>query len=89
MLIPVYTTRFEKDVKLAIKRGKALDTMKTVMDKLIGQEPLEAKYRNHRLKGTYHACYECHLEPDWLLIYRIEGQRIQFIRTGSHADLFK
>ena len=89
MLTPVYTTRFEKDVKLAIKRGKDRHKMRTVIGKLIRQEPLEPKYCNHRLKGTYNTCYKCHLEPDWLLIYRFEGQTIQFIRTGSHADLFR
>ena len=89
MLTPVYTKRFEKDVKLATKRGKELETIKTVMHALICQKPLAPKYRNHRLKGTYHECYECHLEPDWLLIYRIEEMTIQFIRTGSHADLFE
>ena len=89
MLTPVYTNRFEKDVKLAIKRGKSLETMKTVMDDLIHQKSLAPKYRNHRLKGNYHECYKCHLEPDWLLIYRIEKMTILFIRTGSHADLFE
>jgi len=89
MLRPVYTTRFEKDVKLAVRRGKKLEKMKRVMSTLIREELLEPKYRNHHLKGQYTACCECHLEPDWLLIYRIDGQTIQFIRTGSHADLFK
>ena len=59
------------------------------MRQLVEQKPLEAKYRDHPLKGDYVDCRECHIEPDWLLIYMIKEDTIIFVRTGSHADLFK
>ena len=59
------------------------------MLKLIEQQTLEAKYRDHKLVGSMSDCRECHIEPDWLLVYRIEGDEIFFVGTGSHSDLFK
>ena len=89
MLKPVYSKRFERDLKRVIKRGKDSAKLKDLVKKLIQQEPLDAKYTNHPLKGNYKGCYDCHIEPDWILIYRIDSDTIQFIRTGSHSDLFK
>ena len=59
------------------------------MECLINQHPLDKKYQDHSLKGEYADCRECHIEPDWLLIYLIDGDSIIFVRTGTHADLFK
>lgn len=89
MLKPVNKNKFEKDLRLAIKRGKSPEKLKKLMRTLVEQKPLENKYRDHSLKGEYADCRECHIEPDWLLIYMITDDSIIFIRTGSHADLFK
>ena len=89
MRIPVYTTRFEKDFKLMVKRGSNSESIKSIIRKLIGEIPLDRKHRDHLLIGNFKDRRECHIEPDWLLIYRIEGNRIIFERTGTHADLFR
>ncbi|MEK6731771.1 MAG: type II toxin-antitoxin system YafQ family toxin [Pseudomonadota bacterium] len=88
MLIPVYKNKFAKDVKRLKKRGKDLIKLKHVADELINGNVLDKKYLNHLLKGEYTDCHECHLEPDWLLIYKIENLHIIFLRSGSHSDLF-
>lgn len=91
MLQTITTTQFEKDLKLTIKRGKNLKKLRDVMDKLLRQEKLEPKHRDHWLTGNYSNRRECHLEPDWLLIYKpvLEKNAIIFERTGTHSDLFK
>ena len=89
MLTPIRTTQFKRDVKLATKRGKNLSKLKTVMMKLVNEEPLEMKYKDHKLSGNYSNHRECHVEPDWLLIYRLEDEEIHFVRTGTHSDLFQ
>lgn len=89
MFTPVWTKRFQKDVRLAEKRGKDIETMKTVTTLLLGGKALEARYRDHKLHGEYEDCRECHVQPDWLIIYRIVGNTIHFLRTGTHADLFE
>jgi mRNA interferase YafQ len=89
-MIPSYTKRFEKDVKIMQKRGKNMDKLKLIIKKLVNQEPLPAKYRDHKLIGNYLDRRECHIEPDWLLIYKLIPQEnlIIFERTGTHSDLF-
>ena len=89
MRTPVYTNRFEKDLKLMIKRGCDAENIKAVIHKLIDEMPLERKHRDHLLIGNFKDRRECHIEPDWLLIYRVEGDSIIFERTGTHADLFR
>jgi mRNA interferase YafQ len=89
MRTPVYTKRFEKDLKRVLKRGRGLERIKTIMRDLIERKPLDRKYRDHILIGNFKDRRECHIEPDWLLIYRIDEPRIIFERTGSHTDLFK
>jgi len=86
---PVRTSRFKKDVKLARRRGKNLSKLRTVMGKLITDESLETRHKDHTLLGNYAGRRECHLEPDWLLIYKLDGKDIVFERTGTHADLFR
>lgn len=90
-LKPSYTNQFEKDLKLAIKRGKDINKLKYVMAKIINQDPLEAKYRDHKLTGNYMGRRDCHIEPDWVLIYKPDPKenRVIFERTGSHSDLFR
>ena len=89
MRTPVYTNRFEKDLKLMIKRGSEPECIKSVVRKLIDEIPLERKHRDHLLIGNFKDRRECHIQPDWLLIYRLDGSMIIFERTGTHADLFK
>jgi len=73
-----------------VKRGKDIKELKTVMRQLVNQRPLESRYHDHALTGNLRGHRECHIEPDWILIYRIDRdlQEITFVRTGSHADLF-
>lgn len=86
-----YTTKFKKDVKLIVKRGKDLNKLGDIVEKLANKEVLEEKFRDHELAGLYKGFRECHIEPDWLLIYRyIEGVLVLSLsRTGSHSDLFE
>ena len=85
-----YTTRFKKDLKLAVKQGKKIEKMKEVIEKLAQKIPLEERYRDHDLGGEYRGCRECHIEPDWLLIYEYfdDVLVLALTRTGSHSDLF-
>jgi mRNA interferase YafQ len=85
---PVYTKQFEKDLKRMLKRGKNADKLKTVVRLLLADEQLDIRYRDHTLSGNYNNRRECHIEPDWLLIYKPEEERIIFERTGTHSDLF-
>ncbi|MEL6152666.1 MAG: type II toxin-antitoxin system YafQ family toxin [Bacteroidota bacterium] len=87
---PCYTKRFQKDVEKAKKQGKNIQKLKAVLQLLVEGKPLPRKYSNHRLKGEYADCSECHIEPDWLLIYiKTTKTDITFVRTGSHAELFR
>ncbi len=88
MLIPVRTSQFKRDVKLAEKRHKPMTKLKEVITKLTNEILLDSKYKDHKLTGDYRDHRECHIEPDWLLIYRIKGREIFFERTGTHSDLF-
>ena len=84
-----YRKSFKKDVKRAKRRGKDLRKLKLVIEIIIGNKSLLQEYQNHRLTGNYDKHYECHIEPDWLLIYKKIETMIIFERTGSHSDLFK
>lgn len=85
-----FTTQFKKDLKLAKKQNKNLDKLFEVIDILANGGTLDAKYRDHDLTGNYKGTRECHIEPDWLLIYKVvqETLILKLIRTGSHGDLF-
>ena len=89
MLTPSRTSQFKRDVKLAVKRGKPISKLKDVMEQLVQEVPLDPKHRDHKLTGEYKNHRECHVEPDWLLIYRTTAREIIFERTGTHSDLFK
>lgn len=88
MLQPVYLRQFERDIKLAVKRGKDMSLLKNIITLLLASKPLPSKNRNHKLKGDFRDCWECHIEPDWLLIYRKTDTEIILVRTGTHSDLF-
>jgi len=76
-------------MKRVRKRGKDFDKLKAVIDVLVAGEELAARYRDHALVGNYRGARDCHIEPDWLLIYEIDEDELILIRTGSHSDLFK
>ena len=85
----IKTTRaFERDVKKAGKRGRDLEKLWGVVDRLGRGEPLSARQRPHRLSGEWNRFWECHIEPDWLLIWDESETAVILVRTGSHADLF-
>lgn len=86
----VYTNRMKKDAKLMKKRGKNLDKLVNVLSLLASGNPLPVQYRDHQLSGNLHDFRECHIEPDWLLLYQIYEDTLILSATaaGSHADLF-
>ena len=86
---PSYTKQFEKDVKRIRKRGKDVQKLRRVLSSLIAEEQLDERYQDHMLIGSYKGRRECHIEPDWLLVYKLSGNEIIFERTGTHSDLFK
>lgn len=88
MRTPVYTRQFERDIKKAGKRGKNLTKFKIIAESLIEGKKLDPLQRDHQLVGSYIGRSECHIEADWLLIYKIDGDKVIFERTGSHSDLF-
>ena len=89
MLTPVYTRQFDRDVKRMKRRGKNLDKLKIIIHSLLAEEDLDPIHRDHKLIGTWQGRRECHVESDWLLIYKAEVERIVFERTGTHSDLFQ
>ncbi len=92
MLSIEYQAQFKKDYKLAVKRGCDISELKNVISILASEEPLPDKYRDHALTDSkdYSGVRECHIQPDWLLIYKIYKDKLvlKLIRTGSHSDLF-
>jgi len=89
MLKPIYSTQFGKDIKRVKKRGKSQDKIKKILKKLIHKQQLPENCKDHKLIGNYLGRRECHIEPDWLLIYKVSNTEIIFERTGSHSDLFE
>ena len=90
MLTVKFTTRFKKDYKTAIKRGCNNKLFEYVVTELMNQQPLPEKFKDHALNGNYTGFRECHIQPDWLLIYLVENDilTLTLARTGSHSDLF-
>ncbi len=84
------TSRFRKDLRRCQKRGYDLAKLSKVLTELQAERPLEPRHRDHPLTGDFASCRECHIEPDWLLIYRVEKDKLVLIaqRTGTHSDLF-
>ena len=83
------TTRFKKDLKLCQKRNYDLNLLYRVVDILRIPSPLPVQNKDHELKGDYTGKRECHIAPDWLLIYRVENDKLMLDRTETHSDLFK
>lgn len=89
MRLPSYSGQFKRDVKQSKKRGKDMDKLKTLLSLLIEGKPLPALYLDHPLKGDWIGFRDAHIEPDWLLIYKITTDGVRFERTGRHTDLFE
>ena len=85
---PFFSGQFRKDVRLAEKRGKDMGKLKALLSLLMAGDELPPRYRDHPLRGDWASFRDAHIEPDWLLIYKIDGDDIRFERTGRHADLF-
>ena len=86
----LFTNQMKRDVKRIKERGKNISKLVDVLDLLSTGKPLESNYRDHQLSGNMSDFIECHIEPDWLLVYRIEDDRLIIIatETGTHSDLF-
>jgi mRNA interferase YafQ len=83
------TSQFKQDVKQMQRQGKDLGKLKEVLESLVKDEKLSQKYRDHVLVGQYKGTRECHIEPDWPLLYELAESEVVLIRTGSHSDLFR
>lgn len=91
MLDVILSNRFRKDLKTIQKRGYDLELLNDVVDRLSARLPLEGKHRDHPLSGDFLGFRECHILPDWLLVYRIDDEELFLLlsRTGTHSDLFR
>jgi len=90
MYIPDFRNQFHKDYRRCLKRGLPEGAIKQVMGKIVAGEPLPTRCRLHKLSGEWADCWECHVKPDWLLLWIVdeEVKRVEFVRTGTHSDLF-
>ena len=88
MRTPFYSGQFKRDLKVARKRGKDMEKIKKLMRLLIEDQSLPPEYKDHLLKGKWRSFRDAHIEPDWLLIYKIDSESVRFERTGRHIDLF-
>jgi mRNA interferase YafQ len=82
-------SQFKKDYKRCLKRGCEIVKLHNVIELLANSKKLDVKYKDHSLLGEYRDCRECHIEPDWLLIYKLTENELVLIRTGTHTDLFE
>jgi mRNA interferase YafQ len=87
-LTPLRGAAFEKDVKRLKKRGKDLEKLRTMIERLCSHGPLDPNHHDHPLSGPWKGLRDCHIEPDWLLIYRKNGGDLELVRTGNHSELF-
>lgn len=83
------TSQFKKDFKRIKKRGKDLSQLKEVVITISNSEVLEERHRDHALSGNWSGSRDCHIEPDWILIYRVDGEYLFLKRNGSYSDLFR
>jgi len=86
-------TQFKRDLKKVVKQGKKRQLLTAIIEQLQKQQPLDPKHKDHSLSGNWHGYRECHITPDWLLIYKIVNdecvQLLRLSRTGSHSELFR
>ncbi|MCL1908125.1 MAG: type II toxin-antitoxin system YafQ family toxin [Holophagaceae bacterium] len=85
---PVRSNQFKRDVKKAEKRGKQMGKLRGLLLILINEQPMSKTYLDHPLKGDWKGHRGAHIEPDWILVYRIEGSDLHLTRTGTHSDIF-
>jgi mRNA interferase YafQ len=83
------TSQFKRDFKKIKSRGKDLDKLQSLVKAILKGDQLESQYHDHPLSGKWTGSRDCHVEPDWVLIYRIDGDSLYLERTGSHSDLFR
>lgn len=83
------TSQFKRDAKRIKKQGKDLNKLKQIIERLLSGDDLEPRYHDHVLQGKYATIHECHIEPDWLLLYKLTETELILIRMGTHSDLFK
>jgi len=83
------TARFKKDLLKASRQGKNIQNLQKILERLATPEPLPPRHRDHKLKGEWRDFRECHIEPDWLLIYTITDFELRPARLGTHAELFE
>ena len=90
MLTISYQSKFKRDFKRTKKRGYDLRLLETVIGILADGQPLPPQYKDHDLQGDYAGCRECHITPDWLLVYEVDDTELvlYLMRTGTHSDLF-
>lgn len=84
-----FTNQFKRDYKRIKKQNKDIGKLRTIIEKFVAKEALEPKYRAHPLTGNWKNFRECHIEPDWLLIYKLTEDTVILERTGSHSELFR
>ena len=89
MLTPIRSGAFKRDVKRAQKRGKDMAKLRALLLLLIEGRPLPPSYQDHPLMGDWKGYRDVHIEPDWVLIYRVAGDELRLARTGAHADVFR
>lgn len=88
MLNPVRTSAFKADVKRQQRRGKDMTKLKTLITLLVNEKEIPAEYEDHPLQGNWRGYRDAHLEGDWILIYRVDGEDLRLARTGTHQDIF-
>ena len=84
----IYTARLRRELRRARRRGKDLSKVDAIVTKLLAGEPLDDQQRVHQLVGSWHPLWECHIEPDWLLVWDEDGDTVTLMRTGTHSDIF-
>lgn len=82
------THQFKKDTARLKKQGRNMRLLRDTLDLLIEEQPLPKRYRNHQLHGDFAGCCDCHIQPDWILIYEYRGNELRLYRTGSHSELY-
>lgn len=88
MLELITTRQFERDLKTLKKRSKKLDKLWLIVELLLNEQLLTPRHKPHPLVGNWRPCWECHVEPDWLLIWLVEDNELTLTRSGTHSDLF-
>jgi mRNA interferase YafQ len=88
MRVVRYLGQFKKDAELMGRRGYEMKKLRALIEKLVNEQELEARYKDHPLQGKYAGARDCHVGSDWILIYAIVGNELRLIRLGTHSDLF-